>query len=257
MKYIIIIIMNRFVLYFIYLYSALVEFFNNIINEANKNVYVNKCVRTLSGLLEHYNRNMNELVVETDPPFFNISNLNDSNDIEEVNYLLSTEDNEKLGTRLLSLFNNSVDKLRKGNVNNNISKYLITIKYIYDDILYTQSRIIYNNNQSYVYFNLKTIDEHLNSELNLKSKILSIEYSHPDMNNSLEIQLDNSYYDYGNEILDSIFIKKYLSMTYNKNSYVFDNNYKIILIDGDVNILEFGNDSFIRLGGKIKVEKLI
>lgn len=250
--------MNRFVFYFIYLYSALVEFFSNIVNEANKNVYVNKCVRTLSGLLDHYNKNINELVVEIDPPFLNISNLNDNNKIEEENYLLSTEDKEKLGTRLLSLFNKSVDKLRKKNIDNiNISKYLITIKYIYDDILYTQSRIIYNNNQSYVYFNLKTIDEHLNSEINLKSKILSIEYTHPDMNNSLEIKLDKSYYDYGNEILDSIFIKKYLSMTYNKNSYVFDNNYKIILIDGDVNILEFGNDSFIRLGGKIKVEKLI
>lgn len=250
--------MNKFVFYFIYLYSALVEFFSNIVNEANKNVYVNRCVRSLSGLLDHYNKNINQLVRETEPPFFNVSSINDNNKIEDVIYLLSTEDKEKLGTCILELFNKSIDKLRKNNNTNvTISKYLITIKYEYDDILYTQSRIIYNNNQSYVYFNLKTIDEHLNSCLNLKSKILSIEYSHPDMNNTLEILLDNSYYDYDNEILDSIFINKYLSMTYNKNSYVFDNNYKIILIDGDVNILEFGNDSFIRLGNEgIKLEKL-
>lgn len=70
---------------------------------------------------------------------------------------------------------------------------------------------------------------------------LTIEYSHPSMKNKITFYLDDSYFLVGNELFSPCFVKRLLE--YQFSPYVFNNNYKIVIIDADTNeyILEFNN----------------
>ena len=71
---------------------------------------------------------------------------------------------------------------------------------------------------------------------NKQSKVsfLSIEYTHPEMNKKILINIPKSMYFINNNILSSLFIKRYLEYQY--EPYVFDNKYTINLIDNNVNM---------------------
>lgn len=70
---------------------------------------------------------------------------------------------------------------------------------------------------------------------------LTIEYSHPSMKNKIFLELDKSYFIVGNELFSPCFVKRLLE--YQFSAYVFDNNYKIAIIDIQTNIfvLDFNN----------------
>jgi hypothetical protein len=78
-----------------------------------------------------------------------------------------------------------------------------------------------------------------------KSKVhfLSIEYTHPDMNESIELQLDRSWFVVGNEIFTSTFILRVLN--YQSQLFVFDEKYKIKIMDENCNIIEFGEEKYM------------
>lgn len=77
------------------------------------------------------------------------------------------------------------------------------------------------------------------------AKFLSIEYTHPEMDNSIELSLDKSFLHVGNELFSSTFIWR--ALKYQSQKYVFDVNYKISIMDKDLQFIEFGNDKFILL----------
>lgn len=72
---------------------------------------------------------------------------------------------------------------------------------------------------------------------------LSIEYTHPDMNESIELQLDRSWFVVGNELFTSTFILRVLN--YQSQLFVFDEKYKIKIMDENCNIVEFGEEKYM------------
>jgi hypothetical protein len=79
-------------------------------------------------------------------------------------------------------------------------------------------------------------------------KFLSVKYSHPNMKESIFLELDADYFIVGNEILSNVFILRMLK--YQTQSYVFDDNYKLEIIDNNINIKTLNYDNYILLEEK-------
>jgi hypothetical protein len=86
--------------------------------------------------------------------------------------------------------------------------------------------------------------------LNYSSKkssisFLSIEYIHPDMKEKVVIDLPKSAYLVNNTVLSALFIKRYLEYQY--ENHVFDLNYKINIMDSNINMLSLTYPEMILL----------
>jgi hypothetical protein len=79
------------------------------------------------------------------------------------------------------------------------------------------------------------------------TSFISIEYTHPKLDKPLSIKLPRSYFVVGNEILSDIFVSRYLSYEYGKHVIFEDMDYKLNIIDSNINILSFGKDKYIEL----------
>ena len=77
------------------------------------------------------------------------------------------------------------------------------------------------------------------------AKFLSIEYKHPEMEKSIEINMDKSWFYTGNELFTSTFVLRVLK--YQLKHFFFDMNYKICIMDNNINIIEFGSNKHILL----------
>ena len=77
------------------------------------------------------------------------------------------------------------------------------------------------------------------------NNLLSIEYTHPEMDKKIDIKLDNSYFYINNEILSDVFILKYLQ--YQENEYVFNKYYQVNIMDNKLNLITLTNEDFIVL----------
>jgi hypothetical protein len=75
---------------------------------------------------------------------------------------------------------------------------------------------------------------------------ISIQYTHPDMEESIYIDLTSGYYLCGNELLSATFIKRYLQ--YQNLPYVFDKQYTLHIIDNKINEFSIGYGKYLRLG---------
>ena len=108
--------------------------------------------------------------------------------------------------------------------------------------------VILKKNDKYVYkscYNGNVINN-LNSSCK-KSNIsfLSIEYIHPDMKEKIVIDLPKSAYLVNNTLLSALFIKRYLEYQY--ETHVFDLNYKINIMDNNINMLSLKYPEMILL----------
>jgi len=74
---------------------------------------------------------------------------------------------------------------------------------------------------------------------------LQVLYTHPKMENNIEIIIPKSNYVKNNEILSFSYIERYLK--YQEMSYIFDNEYKIKIIDKDLENLELNHNDYIVL----------
>ena len=74
---------------------------------------------------------------------------------------------------------------------------------------------------------------------------LSIEYTHPKMNENIELELSNGWYMVGNELFTPSFVLR--SLEFQSNPFYFDELYKIRIMDHAFNILEFGSDMFVEI----------
>jgi hypothetical protein len=77
------------------------------------------------------------------------------------------------------------------------------------------------------------------------AKFLSIEYKHPEMNKSIELKLDDSWFYAGNELFTPTFVLR--ALKYQSQSFFFDMNYKISIMDNNIHIINFGSDQYILL----------
>ena len=75
---------------------------------------------------------------------------------------------------------------------------------------------------------------------------LSIEYTHPKMENKIPIYLDSGSYLEGNEILSNGFIRRCLE--YQSAPFVFDDDYKLDIMDSKIKMLSLKSDQHVVLG---------
>lgn len=122
---------------------------------------------------------------------------------------------------------------------------LLLYKFISNDKEYVFSKINPNNKFNKL-VHIKNTDE-------TDHNFLAIQYIHPNMNEELILNLDKKYFAIGNDILDSTFVKYFLSKNYHESKYIFDKNYKINIIDKDcsfhtidfLSYINFCNDKWI------------
>ena len=92
--------------------------------------------------------------------------------------------------------------------------------------------------------------ERWNTIMPKKSNIrfLSIQYTHPELKEPIELNLENEWYFIGNELLGKIHILRILEYQFNKSQYIFDERYILKIIDSNINIFEITAEQYIRLG---------
>ena len=115
--------------------------------------------------------------------------------------------------------------------------------------LYVEGMVKMKIGDSYVYRIFDNNSGHF-TDLKLplvpsKTRLLSIEYTHPIMNKGIPIVLDKSVYYVDNQILSPAFIKLYLE--YQTELYHFDMDYVLKIIDNDVNSFELKFDKSVLL----------
>jgi len=83
-----------------------------------------------------------------------------------------------------------------------------------------------------------------NPEFSKSSVMLySVEYTHPDLTNGIEIRMGPEWFFTGNELFTPTFVLRMLE--YQSKHFVFDNKYILKIMDGNCNIISFGSESFM------------
>lgn len=77
------------------------------------------------------------------------------------------------------------------------------------------------------------------------AKLLSIEYTHPEMDYKIDFTLRKEWLIAGNILFTPTFVLRMLE--YQDKLFYFDSLYKISLVDGDINFHEFGVEGCIQL----------
>ncbi len=77
---------------------------------------------------------------------------------------------------------------------------------------------------------------------------LNINYSHPDMIESITIDLDKRFLIKGNELFSPCFILRLLN--YQSKPFEFDNKYVLKLLDSSINNIELKYNQYIQLGSE-------
>jgi hypothetical protein len=72
---------------------------------------------------------------------------------------------------------------------------------------------------------------------------LTIQYIHPNQPQPVSIVLPKGMYTVGNQLFSSVFILRCLK--YQTQPFYFDENYRLKIIDSDINMIELTNDQYI------------
>lgn len=90
---------------------------------------------------------------------------------------------------------------------------------------------------SHAYTPLSTIVSH--------AKFFNIEYIHPSISENIEITIPKSQYIANNDLLSKTYVFNYLQNQ--SQPYVFDDQYKLQIMDENLNIFEIQSHQYIRL----------
>lgn len=180
-----------------------------------------------------------------DPPYsyFKICYKNGSYREEYLNsdtLLYDTETKDILGVivNIYKDFFNIVKPLIK----NNDLDYLALIHYknTTDDLII--SRVIEKDIDNHTDYN------DVSNVTHTRNFFLSIEYTHPEMKTNIPITIDSRYLISGNELFSPCFILKCLN--YQSEPYIFDENYKINILDSNIKNVVIESNQYIRLSNK-------
>lgn len=233
--------MNKFFLYLFYFFSYLFDIFENFYNNITRNKHFKEYSLVI---YEYYNKIyifINSLEREPKTPYIQISYFNRPNQI--TNELLLSSDNfNNINNNINSYFIQTIS--RKKHLN--YKKILFTTKYISYNKEYTISKLINDSNLGLGDFKINYVNH---SELSDKAKnpFLALEYSHKMMKNIISIDLDKNHFVNGNDILDNLFVLKYLKKKCNKKDYIFDKDYTITIIDESAKIYSLFFDQYIHI----------
>jgi len=76
-------------------------------------------------------------------------------------------------------------------------------------------------------------------------KFVSIEYTHDEMEEAIELEIDSGWWIIGNELFTPTFVLR--ALEYQSKSFIFDEYYKIKIMDENFKIMEFGADTYVEL----------
>jgi hypothetical protein len=76
-------------------------------------------------------------------------------------------------------------------------------------------------------------------------RFLSVEYHHPSIDNPVPIEIDRGFYLEGNHLLSAAFVKRCLE--YHSKDCLFDMNYTLKIMDGNINTIELKSDEYVVL----------
>ena len=79
-------------------------------------------------------------------------------------------------------------------------------------------------------------------------RLLAVNYTHPDMKNSISIELPNEMYVQNNELLSFIFVLRYLKQLPFYVKYVFDRRYVLTIMDDNIQQFQLYPHQYIILG---------
>lgn len=96
---------------------------------------------------------------------------------------------------------------------------------------------------------IKRIDNGLSIRKPCKIQFLSIEYSHPEMNTCILINIPENMMYVGNEILSSTFIYRYLEYNYGEKA-IFDENYKLTIMTKDIRFFVLKSNQYMYLNNE-------
>jgi hypothetical protein len=95
-----------------------------------------------------------------------------------------------------------------------------------------------------------------------KVRFLTVEYSHPNINMSIELFVPDEYYMVGNHLFTPTFVyyllEQHMKKTNTQNTILFDKNYSLTLVDNQADISELDSSCYIVLQNstfqRVKVE---
>jgi hypothetical protein len=168
---------------------------------------------------------MYDLLIEPDADFSRISILNKNNELE-LYY------NKQIkNTHNLNIY-----------IHKNEDYKLFTNKFTINNVTYISEKVMKIDDNPVILNH----EQHINNFENKKNnKFLGIQYAHPNMSDKLMIQLEDHHYVPDNDILDSIFLKIYLSKKYPKERYILDDKYNITIIDECANFHTLNYNNYI------------
>lgn len=155
-------------------------------------------------------------------------------------------------------------KFKEKYIFNNYKEFIFKNKFAFDNNLITENNkfsnndglIIIKNNSQYVVKNVKFIGE--NDEFIFKNPInnrffpeksniyfLTIQYFQENNKNPITLEIPKSMYLDKNELFTSIFV--YRCLKYQNIPFYFDLNYKIKIIDNNINMIELDCNQYILL----------
>ena len=103
-----------------------------------------------------------------------------------------------------------------------------------------------SNDTFYITFTEKHMDAFSLDTIQLSTiSFLSVEYTHPSMKHGIFISMPKGYFVVGNEILGPSFI--YRCLLYQSSPFVFDENYKVLIIDNDISIVKLVYPQYISI----------
>lgn len=227
--------LTHFCLFSVNFGGKILDYFDILTAELNKYAIINYLMSTISIYYNLYYVYVNDLLIEPEGDFLRSAIINEENELEC--YYHNIEELENTNNKVNKLINKKYNSLITHNFSNNDQEYVSSIitngklNPLFVDIhspdCFDLKQYIINFNKYYKSSNIRGVE---NNDI---KPFLAIQYSNPKQSDKLSINLEKKYYTIHNDVLDSVFIKTYLSKTYNKNNYVFDNNYEIIIIDNN------------------------
>lgn len=163
---------------------------------------------------------------------------------EEYNY--TTYANPKYNELIISLHDNWAN-LNSVNTINNIYMFEYSknnIKEKTEGPLFISKYNDLGASRYYVSYEIpKKLD--FNERIPSNVRFLSIAYTHPNMKNQIIFELHKSWFVVGNQLLSSEFV--FRQLVYQYEPFVFDNRYKIVLLNSNVEETQLTNNEYIEI----------
>lgn len=120
-------------------------------------------------------------------------------------------------------------------ISSDLLSHLVVIKGIYqDEVVYLVNRGPFLNTK-------KSIEP--SSWKRVAPPFLSVEYIHPEMNESIELKINAGFFREGNELFTPAFVLR--ALEYQPSLYYFDEYYKVRLMDTFCNIIELDSNMYV------------